>query len=523
MNGSKTQSVCVIAVDIGTTSTKALLVRRDGTVRASHNVPYPLETPAPDRAEQNPETIFQAVVEGIRTVASQLRHGEESLACVSFSSAMHSVIAVDADFNPLTPSITWADNRGAELAEAFRETEKGIGIYRRTGTPIHPMSPLVKIMWLQRFQPEIVKAACCFIGIKEYVLGRLFHRTVMDESIASATGLYASEQGDWDEEALAAAGISRIKLPELVPVTFRLQGLDPADAAMLGVESHTPFVVGASDGVLANLGVGANGEGICACTIGTSGAVRTVWKRPRTDPKGRLFCYKLLEDYWVGGGAINNGGIALQWLTEQLAGNEGLADESRAEALENAAALAKTVAPGAEGLLFLPFLAGERAPWYNANARGVFFGLSLYHERKHLCRSVFEGVLYRIRSVFEAMVETGGGIGTIRASGGFAKSPFWCQMLADMTNTKVSVSDSVESSGIGAAMIGLLATGEIGSLDEVRDWTAASREYEPRETEYKIYSRYYSLYMNVYYGLKQPFADLAALRKEMLQEAEGEK
>ena len=192
----------IIAVDIGTTSTKTLLIDRDGRVLASHSIEYPLFTPTAERAEQDPEQIFNAVVQGIGAVVRKLNITADQVLCVSFSSAMHSLIAVDKQTNPLTACITWADNRSAHYAEELKRSGLGQQIYSRTGTPIHPMSPLLKLMWFVDNEPDLVKETYKFIGIKEYVFAKLFGRYLIDHSLASATGLFNLDKLDWDAEAL---------------------------------------------------------------------------------------------------------------------------------------------------------------------------------------------------------------------------------------------------------------------------------------------------------------------------------
>ena len=270
----------MLGVDIGTTSTKAVLFDTDGRVVAHHSVEYPLFTPTPATAEQDPEEIYRAVLAVIKTSLQQAHAAPGEVACVSFSAAMHSVIAVDGEGNPLSRIITWADNRAAAWAERIAREWGGNAIYRRTGTPIHPMSPLAKLVWLRNERSDLFSRAARFIGIKEYVLFRLFKQYVVDYSIASATGLFNLAQLDWDTEALRLAGVTPEQLPTPVPTTFHLEGLEPKMAQELGLLPNTPFVIGANDGVLSNLGVNAIGPREVAITIGTSGAMRTVIRPP---------------------------------------------------------------------------------------------------------------------------------------------------------------------------------------------------------------------------------------------------
>ncbi|MFE5319736.1 gluconokinase [Paenibacillus sp. NPDC056579] len=509
------QKPYIIAADLGTTSAKTLVIDKEGRVLASNSIEYPLYTPRPDMAEQNPDEIFHAVVQGIQAVIAKARILPSQVLCVSFSSAMHSLIAVDRDLNLLTQSITFADNRSVGYVKKLKEELDGHQIYMNTGTPLHPMSPLLKLMWFRDNQPDIFEKAYKFIGIKEYVFAKLFGKFVIDYSLASATGLFNLRNLKWDELALKACGVREEQLSEPVSTVHYLTGLKEQYAQAMGLPTDVPFVVGASDGVLANLGVGAFEEGVYAVTIGTSGAVRGVVREPVTDPKGRLFCYALKEDFWVVGGAINNGGIMFRWVRDQLATAE--AEEGRRRGLDPydyLTSLAEEVAAGSDGLIFLPLLTGERAPYWNANARGVFFGLSLYHQKKHMIRAVLEGVVYRINSVLGALEELSGPTKEIRASGGFARSKFWLQCMADVTGSSVAVPNSIESSGLGAAQLGMLAMGEIQDFSSVHNWMQIQHSHLPNSENHQLYQQLTNIYQRVYHQLKDEFDAIAAYQKE---------
>ncbi|MDF2926855.1 MAG: gluconokinase [Paenibacillaceae bacterium] len=507
----------IVAVDIGTTSTKTLVIRTaDGYVVAGCSIEYPMFTPRADIAEQDPEQIFQAVTAGIHAVIGKAAIKKEQILCVSFSSAMHGLIAMDAQGKPLTRLITWADNRAVAVLDEIKREHNGHGIYLRTGTPIHPMSPFLKLVWMKSAMPEIHAAAHKFIGIKEYIMYRWLGRYVVDYSIASATGLFNLEQLAWDEEALRLAGITADRLSEPVSTVHVLEGIHPALAAEMGLPS-TPVVAGASDGVLANLGSGAFEPGVWAVSIGTSGAVRAVTRTPKTDPEGRLFCYALKEDFWVVGGAINNGGIMFRWVRDTLATLE--AAEGRRlgmDPYDYLAGLAAEVPAGSDGLIFLPFLAGERAPYWNANARGVFFGLSLVHQKKHMIRAVLEGVMYRIHSVAEALTGLLGEPSEIRASGGFARSPFWRQIMVDVLGTPATVPNAIEASGLGAAQLGLFALGEIEDFSLVHDWVKAGQHHVKQQAAFETYKRLTPIYQKVYHQLSREFDEIAKFQQELL-------
>ncbi|RID82996.1 gluconokinase [Peribacillus asahii] len=507
-----------LGVDIGTTSTKAVLFGDKGTVISTHHSGYPLFSPSPSVAEQDPDEIFRAVKEAIKGALRKGSVAPSQLELVSFSAAMHSVIAIDDNGNPLTHCITWADSRATSWAEKIKNELNGLEIYRRTGTPIHPMSPLAKIAWLRTDYPEVFNKTSKFIGIKEYVFYKFFDRYVVDYSIASATGMFNLEQLTWDKEALQVAGITEEQLSDLVPTTFTLTGLKQEFANELGLSSQTPFVIGASDGVLSNLGVNAIEPGVVAVTIGTSGAIRAVTNKPVTDPKGRIFCYALTENHWVVGGPVNNGGMAFRWVRDELASSEvETAKRLGMDSYEVLTKIATRVSPGSDGLIFHPYLAGERAPLWNANARGSFFGLGLHHKKEHMVRAVLEGVILNLYSVMLALQEMIGVPTKIQATGGFARSELWRQMMADIFNQEVTVPESFESSCLGAIILGMYALGKIEDFSIVSEWVGSTHAHQPIDENVDIYQDLIAIYIRVFRALESEYEAIAGFQHKWMK------
>ncbi|MEJ8847012.1 gluconokinase [Variovorax rhizosphaerae] len=503
-----------IGVDIGTTSTKAVAFSIAGKVLSHHAVDYPLLRPEPGAAEQDPEQIYQAVLAVIASCVAQCRAAPEDVVCVSFSAAMHSLILVDKAGEPLTHSITWADNRAVTWAERIKTEWNGDAIYRRTGTPIHPMSPLAKLVWLRHDRTELFGKAARFVGIKEYVFFRLFGRWLVDHSIASATGLFNLSTLDWDTEALELAGVRPEQLPHPVPTTEHVTGLAATVATKLGVAVDTPFVLGANDGVLSNLGVNAISPGEVAVTIGTSGAMRTVVDKPMTDPSGRTFCYALTQRHWVVGGPVNNGGIILRWVRDEFAAAEAeTAKRLGIDTYEVLTRIAERVPAGAEGLLFHPFLAGERAPYWNANLRGSFFGLGMHHRKEHMIRAALEGVIFNLHSILPAVESIIGPSTTIKATGGFARSGLWRQMMADVFDRTVVVPESFESSCLGAAVLGLYALGHVDSIEVVAGMVGATHRHTPNPRNVAVYKRLLPIYSALPEKLAEEYRAIAAFQQ----------
>ena len=439
----------LIGLDIGTTNVKAVAFSDAGTVLATAERRNYILTPQPDHSEQEPAAILQNMREVLAEILAAADQ-QEPLRGLVFSAAMHGLLAADEAGRPLTNIWLWSDLRAAALAEPLRRSEAGMDIYRRTGVPIHPMSPLLKIMWLRQNEPAVFARAHKFLGIKEFLLFQLLGKCLSDLPVASATGLLNIHQNRWDEQALALAGIRADQLPAVV-LPAHMEKLPGKVAVALGLPEGLSIIVGGSDGALANLGAGATTPGQWAVTIGTSAAIRMVSTTPLSDERMRIFCYRLDEARCIVGGGSNNGTNALEWLRVQVF-------DSRRGA-GTFAQLAVAAPPGAAGLLFLPYLLGERAPLWDARARGSFHGITAQHGQAHFVRAVMEGILFNLKVIAEPL-EAVQAIEVIHAGGGFSNSHLWVQMLADIFQQPVSIDKrGVDASVLGAWRVACQALG----------------------------------------------------------------
>lgn len=465
----------VIGVDVGTTSAKAVAFDAAGEERGNAEAGYPLDSSNPGQAVQNPAQVVDAALEAIRAAAGEVAAQGAGIAGLSLSSALHSLVALDERGRPLTGLLTWADTRAREQAERLKRDHPEL--HGRTGTPLHPMAPLAKLVWFREREPETFAAASRWVGIKELVLARMTGEWAIDHSCASGTGLLNLDRLDWDGQALELAGIDAGRLCPLVPAkqTFALTESIP------GIDAGTPVVAGAGDGPLANLGVGAVQPGVAACSIGTSGALRVVVERPVVDPAGRVFCYALTPERWVTGGAINNGGLVLQWAGDALAPDLGEHPE------EELLALAAGVPAGSQGLVMLPHLLGERAPDWNALPGGAYVGLTRDHGRGHLVRAAIEGVCQQLALVLASVRDSGHAVTEVRATGGFARSELWKQMLAETLGMTVGFPASHEGSAFGAALLGMEALGMIDSFAVAADLLRIDDEVVPDAAAVAVY------------------------------------
>ncbi|CAN5550869.1 gluconokinase [soil metagenome] len=504
---------CIIGVDIGTTSTKAIAYTKTGSILSQHAINYPVYNPHPTYSEQDPEEIFQAVLSTIR-YSWQLIKSDYNLKGISFSSPMHGIMPVDKDCRPLTNCIIWADTRSKDIASRIKNGSDGKFIYQRTGTPIHPMAPLSKILWLKENMQDIFNSAYKFISFKEYVFYKLFGKFIIDYSIASSTGLFDIYDLKWNKTALKTAGINAERLSLPVPTNHIEKLLDSPFLPNLGIESGAPFIVGASDGCLANLGNNVISKGKASITIGTSGAIRIASKQPIQDPKERIFNYLLTSDHYVAGGPVNNGGIVLQWFFENIIKNKLELNTSN-DVNDYSADLEKAsrISAGSDGLIFLPYILGERAPHWNAEARGVFFGLNINHTKNHMLKAVLEGIIFGIYNIAEALESTNEEIEVIYANGGFAKSTSWVQILTDIFGKTVLVSESIESSAKGAAIMGMHALGLIDKMDSPDLFQEKIKTFTPDQNKHELYKKYYRIFTSIYEKLRDEFENLNNLLK----------
>ena len=465
-----------IGIDIGTTATKAVCFDKTGKVIRQFTQSYPMYHPKPDWSIQKPNEILAAVLECIQEITKGIQPQ-----FISFSSAMQSIIAIDNTGKPITDAILWADNRAHSLAEALKESEQGERFYQKTGIPIHTFSPMTKIVWLKEYDAIHFSKAHKFISIKEYIWHHLTGEYVIDSSMASGTGLMNIHILKWETEILDYLKIEESQLSTIVSPTHQSKGLSDG--------FH--YILGGGDGVLANLGTGAMETGRMALSIGTSGAVRLPIDKPFIDSQMRTQCYHLMDKQYLKLGAVNNGAIVLQWLKESILKT----DESFEELFKQA----ETIPAGSEGLLFVPYLLGERAPIWDASAQGTLLGIRIIHTKAHLIRATLEGILFGLLSITEILLpdsekrhKT-----TIMASGGFGKSELWLQMVADIFQMKVIVAETIEASAWGAVLIGFKATGiAIPTQNKI------GKTFLPNEDHKEIYEQHFEKFKRVYPLLK---------------------
>ncbi|WP_316832695.1 gluconokinase [Pedobacter aquatilis] len=480
----------IIGIDIGTGSTKAVALDLTYQPVASSQFFYTTDSTREGQSEQQPEMIWDAFTNCINELVDRFKVAPVT---IGLSSAMHSLIMVDESGKALAPMMTWADSRSAEEANVLKASPEGMALYEATGTPIHAMSPLSKLIWLRKNKKVLFDTAHKFISIKEYIWFKLFGEYKIDYSIASCTGLFDIHHQTWHKASLRLAGIEERHLSTPVQTNYLVDTRKHTITALNGLDTN--FVIGASDGCLANLGSEATTNGIAALTIGTSGALRLASDKPIYNPAGMTFSYILDGQTYVCGGPVNNGGIALQWLMKNVFGKDTLLPEDYKTLFDHVA----STAAGSEGLLFLPYLAGERAPLWDSESSGTFFGLKLNHNQNHLSRAVIEGICYALNDVLKTIEDTEVYIKQINVSGGFVHSAVWMQILADITGKKLVLVLEEDASAVGAAYLAAKANGL--STHYPNHKNTAPRTILPNAAAHLEYQKYFVIFKQLYANL----------------------
>jgi len=465
-----------IGIDIGTTATKAICFDAKGNVLQQISKEYPMYHPEENWSIQKPNEILDSVFACIKEITKNIQPE-----FISFSAAMQSILIINENGFPVSDILLWADNRAATIASALKKSELGTVFYQMTGIPIHPFSPMTKLAWFKENETVLFDNAFKFISLKEYIWHQLTGEYVTDSSMASGTGIMNIHTLQWDETILNYLNIKESQLSEIVPPTHKSKG----------IKDNFTYILGGGDGPLSNLGTGSMQKNRIALSIGTSGAVRIPIEQPYIDSEMRTQCYHLMENQYLKLGAVNNGAVILQWLKESFLKT----NESYNTLLEQATA----IPAGSDGLLFVPYLLGERAPIWDAEAQGTLLGIKITHHKGHFIRAALEGILFGLFSIVEILLpdskirkET-----TVMVSGGFGKSELWLQMVADIFQMKVVVSETIEGAAWGAVLIGFKAIGITDSSENKADAT-----FYPNPNHTLVYKKSFTKFKKVYPLLK---------------------
>lgn len=500
-----------LGLDIGTSSTKVVLLDESGTVRATALPEYPFATPRPLWSEANPADWWQATIVGIKEVLAKTGTAPGDVAAIGLSGQMHGLVMLDADGNVLRPAILWNDQRtGAQCAELTRRVGAD-RVLQLTGNPILAGFTAPKILWVQQNEPEVYARTAKVLLPKDYVRYCLSDTFATDVSDASGMSLLDVEKRTWSEEMVAGLGMPQGWLAEVTESPVVSSVVSAEAARLTGLRAGTPIVAGGGDQAAQAVGCGIVREGVLSATFGTSGVVFAHSDTYRVEPQGRLhaFCHAVPGKWHLMGVMLSAAG-SLQWYRNALGGEERtLAKEAGLDAYDLLTKAAATVAPGAEGLVFLPYLSGERTPHPDPLARGAFVGLTLRHTKAHLTRAVIEGVTFGMNDCVGLMRDLGLRPANLVASGGGARSPFWRQMMADVFGATITTVNATEGAALGAAVLAAVGAGAYPSVETA--CAALVRETGRTEPgpDAPRYAKPYTNYRALYPALKDRFADLA--------------
>jgi xylulokinase len=505
------ESTYLLGIDVGTTGSKAVLIQPEGSVVAEVTTEYPMFTPQPLWAEQSPEDWWSATVTSIRGVLERGGVRAEDVAGIGLTGQMHGLVLLDASGAVLRPCIMWNDQRtAAQCAEITNELGAS-NLLRLTGNPVLPGFTAPKILWVREHEPEVYGRVAHVLLPKDYIRYRLTGEMLSDVSDASGTSLFDVKHRRWSPDMLEGLGIPRAWLPEVTESTTVGATVNKQAAQATGLAPGTATVGGAGDQAAQAVGSGIIAEGLVSVTLGTSGVVFAASNEYRVESEGRLhaFCHAV-PGMWHLMGVMLSAAGSFRWFRDTLGETEIVeAKPSGRDPYEVLTELAARIAPGCEGLLFLPYLSGERTPHPDPDARGVFFGLTLRHTKAHLTRAVMEGVTFGLRDSLELMKTLGIDFRQVRASGGGARSGLWRQILADVLGVNIALVNVSQGAAFGAALLAGVGVGVYGDVADACKKAIEVRDGERPGPAAPVYADYYPRYRALYPALAGEFEALA--------------
>ncbi len=498
----------ILAHDTGTGGDKAVLTDLQGRIIHSAYQAYPVRYPRPDWAEQDPDELWRAVAETTRQVIERAGIDPAEILGVGISAQMFNLLPVDEAYKPLTPLLSWLDLRSVPQADRVLSGDTPDLLFRHTGNIPTAKDIIPKILWLKEERPELWARTAKLLDCKEYIIHRLTGRIATDWHGASVYFLFDPHEKTWSEDACGRLGIPIDKLPEAYPCTQVIGEVTSQAAGETGLKAGTPVVICAGDVGVAQSGSGANGVGKAHLSVGTATWVGVSIRPFVNDPVKPFWGLNhIAPDRWVLAGEMETGGGALMWFRDTFCQEESR--QAKAAGVSTYEAISRMVAgvePGADRLLFAPWLSGERAPVLDHYARGAWVGLSMSHTKAHLARAVMEGVAYHVRWICEALERLGLSLGSIHAIGGGSTSPVWSQIISDVTGRPLEIVEHpLEAGAMGAALTVAVGMGVYPDMDAVDDLIRIARIVEPQPALAGRYQGLYEEYRQVYAALAPVF------------------
>jgi len=500
---------CLIGIDLGTQSVKTAVLDDEGRVRAVAQAEYPILTPRVGWAEQEPQAWWRATCRATSQALAAAGVADAGVAAVGLSGQMHGTVCIDRQGLPVRPAVIWADGRSGAEAEEIVAALGRERLARLTANPLAPGFMAATVRWLRRHEPQTLERTAALLLPKDYIRLRLTRHVGTDVTDAASTLLFDVARRRWSPEMAKAVGIGEHLLPR-VHESREVCGTVTRHAARdSGIPLHTPVVAGGGDQPVSAVGNGVLEPGVLLATVGTGGQLFTPLAEPSYDPELRThtFCHAV-PGRWYIMGAMLSAGLCLRWLRDRVFGGLGLGYAAFSEA-------AAGCEPGAEGLVFLPYLLGERTPHMNPRARGVFFGLALRHDRRHIARAVMEGVAFALRDALDIFRSLGVAARQIIAAGGGARSAAWRQILADVLATPLAPVETPEPAACGAAVLAGLGVGVFASPEQaVARVARVGRTVSPIAANAARYDELHAFFRSLYPRLEQAYDEMASLSRQ---------
>jgi xylulokinase len=491
----------LVGLDVGTSGARAIVVDEEGNVVAEASADYPLMSPRPGWSEQDPEDWWRSAKEALGKVTVGV---DDEVIGLGLTGQMHGSVFLDPSDEVIRPALLWNDHRTGEQCEEITAAVGEERLIELAGNPALTGFQAPKILWLRDEEPENFSRVASVLLPKDYVRLRLTGEHATDASDAAGTLLLDVSRRDWSEEILDALEIPRAWMPEVYEGPEESGRLRRDVAAELGLTPGVPIAAGGGDNAAAAVGTGIVREGLLSSSVGTSGVLFAHTDGFLPDPSGRLhaFCHAVPGAYHLMGVALSAGGSLAWWR------------ETTGRGYDDLVAAASEVPPGSEGLLFLPYLTGERTPHLDPKARGAFFGLTSRHTLAHMTRAVMEGVVFSLRDSMEIMRELGVPVEEVRATGGGARSPLWRRLQADVYGVPIKRTVADEGPAYGAALLAGVAAGAYGSAEEATSVVRLREEVTEFDPErVGVYEEAYEAYRSLYPATKKTMHRLTDLAK----------
>ncbi len=494
----------LLGIDIGTSACKTAAFDRDGHVAAAATEEYPVYYPHEGWAEQNPEDWWQGVCRAIRKLLSEGSIKAEEIAAVGIDGQSWSAIAVDEAGQVLCNTPIWMDTRAEKICGELNERIGRDRIFEVSGNPLSPSYSTAKILWYKENLPEQYKKIDKILQSNSYIAYRLTGAMTQDVSQGYGLHCFDMKKAVWNSDMCEAMGIPERFLPEIVPCDRIIGEVTEKAAEESGLLKGTPVAAGGLDAACGTLGAGVIRPGETQEQGGQAGGMSICLDSYKADPR-LILSWHVVPGEWLLQGGTTGGGGVMRWFEKEFAGYERLMKEKTGESsLNQLNVIAQAVAPGSDGLIFLPYMSGERSPIWNPKAKGVFYGLDFAKTKGHMVRACMEGVAFALRHNLEAAAEAGAEVSVLRAMGGSANSLLWTQIKSDVTGKPVVVPSSDTATTLGAAMLAGVGTGYYRDYEEAVSLTVRdTRFHEPDPENKKIYDERYHQYLKLYDSLKE--------------------